>query len=77
MNYFTEKYREYNPKENEEKLSSEESQQKSDKAREKLAINDILPFLSKYKENVKSKINELENYLAEQNQSDSDIISLI
>ena len=77
MDSFSEKFKEYNPREKEENISTEESQQKSEKAREKLAINDILPFLSRYKDNVKSKITELETYLAEQNQSDSDIISLI
>jgi predicted NACHT family NTPase len=77
MDFFASQFSKYNPSKKGEKLSSEDSKKQSDKAREKLALNDVLPFIIKYQENIKSKITELENYLEEQNQSDTDIISLI
>ena len=75
--FFSEQFRKYNPRKKGEELPSKKSEELSEKAREKLALNDILPFIEKYQENLKNKITELENYLEEQNQSDSDIISLI
>ena len=75
--YFSEQFRKYNPRKKGEELPAKELEELSEKAREKLALNDILPFIEKYQENKKNKITELEDYLDEQNQSDSDIISLI
>lgn len=75
--FFSEQFRKYNPRKKGEELPAKESEELSEKAREKLALNDILPFIEKYQENLKNKITELEDYLDEQNQSDSDIISLI
>ena len=75
--YFSEQFRKYNPRKKGEELPAKELEELSEKAREKLALNDILPFIEKYQENLKNKITELEDYLDEQNQSDSDIISLI
>ena len=77
MEVFSDQFRKYNPRKKGEELSAEESQKRADIAREKLAVNDISPFILGYKIHVESKIEELENYLDEQNQSDSDIISLI
>ena len=75
--FFSTQFRKYNPRKKGEELPAKESDKLSDIARDKLAIDDILPFIEQYQENIKNKMIELENYLDEQNQSDSDIISLI
>lgn len=74
---FSEKYRKYNPIKKERELGKNEWEEKSEKAREKLAINDIKPFLDSYKEKIGEKIVNLQAYLEAQNKSDNDIISLI
>ncbi|WPR72453.1 hypothetical protein SLW70_04750 [Flavobacterium sp. NG2] len=75
--YFSEQFRKYNPRIEDEKNADKESEKLSEFARAKLAKEDIQPFIISYKENIKHKIIELENHLDEQNQSDTDIISLI
>lgn len=75
--FFSTQFKKYNPRKKGEELPTKESEKLTEKARAQLAKNDILPFIEKYQENIKAKIIELENYLEEQNQSDSDIISLI
>ncbi|GAB1464379.1 hypothetical protein MASR2M52_24890 [Pedobacter sp.] len=76
-NLYSEKFREYHPKKNEEKIGTKEWEEQNEKAREKLANKDIKPFLENYKEKIEEKIFELKSYLDQQNKSDNDIISLI
>lgn len=75
--FFSEQFKKYKPRNKNEEIGSKEAEKLSEIAREKLAKNDILPFMLTYLDNIKAKILELENYLNEQNQSDTDIISLI
>lgn len=74
---YSEKFDIYHPREEGEEVGSEEWEVKAEEAREKLALNDIKPFLESYKNQLKNKVTELELYLEQQNNSDSDIISLI
>jgi len=74
---FSEKFREYHPRKKGEKVGSKEWEAKSEKAREKLAINDVIPFLESYKHKIEEKTQELKAHLEEQNKSDNDIISMI
>ena len=74
---YSEKFREYHPRKKGGEVGSKEWEEQSEKAREKLAINDMKPFLESYKEKIEDKIHELKTYLEEQNKSDNDIISLI
>ncbi|UTW66226.1 NACHT domain-containing protein [bacterium SCSIO 12643] len=74
---FSKLFRKYNPMKKGEKHSSKEGRKRSDVARAKLAKEDIKPFLKTYIPKIKDKIQELESYLEEQDNSDTDIISLI
>ncbi|HCQ75316.1 MAG TPA: hypothetical protein DIV44_00765, partial [Leeuwenhoekiella sp.] len=74
---FSEKFREYHPRKKGENVGSKEWEAKSEKAREKLAINDIKPFLEGFKQKIEDKVIELNTYLELRNKSDNDIISLI
>ncbi len=74
---YSERFLEYHPKKKGEDIGSEEWNKKSEKAREKLANNDIRPFLESFKKKIDDKTSELKSYLEQQNKSDSDIISLI
>jgi len=75
--HFSQQFKKYNPRKKGEELPDKESEKKSDIARDKLAEQDILPFVKEYRKEVEKKIDQLENYLIDQNKSDSDIISLI
>jgi GTPase SAR1 family protein len=74
---FSKKFIKYNPRKKGEKIPSKERESQSDVARAKLAKEDIKPFLTAYIPKVENKILELESYLEEQDNSDTDIISLI
>lgn len=74
---FSKQFRKYNPRDKDEKHHTKELEKKSDLARAKLAKEDIKPFLKEYIPEIKNKIIELENYLDQQNKSDTDIISMI
>lgn len=74
---FSKKFQKYRPEKKDDKIGTKEWDKKLDKAREKLALNDIKPFLETYKEQITTKITELKSHLEIQNKSDSDIISLI
>ena len=75
--HFSQQFKKYNPRKKGEELPDKESEKKLDIARDKLAEQDILPFVKEYRKEVEKKIDQLENYLIDQNKSDSDIISLI
>lgn len=74
---FSKQFRKYNPRDKDDKHHTKELEKKSDLARAKLAKEDIKPFLKEYIPEIKNKIIELENYLDQQNKSDTDIISMI
>lgn len=78
---FTKDYSKYNPprkaRKNDKSISQKEVEKKSDNARQELAMRNIKPFLENYISKIEFKILELENYLDDKNQSDTDIVNLI
>ena len=60
---FSEKFREYNPRKKGENVGSKEWEAKAEKAREKLAMNDVKSFLEDFKPKIEGKIIELKTYL--------------
>lgn len=74
---FNKQFRNYHEKELESKPGSKEWEKKIESYREKLAFEDINPFLKSFIPKLKIKKQELTDYLINESNSDSEIVSLI
>ncbi len=71
------KFEEYHTGNRELEIGTDEYEIKMEQARKKLAENDIKPFLDKLSPKLLKKSDELNDYLQNENNSDTEIISLI
>lgn len=74
---FSKQFHNYSQNEQNEKAGSKEWEKKIDSYREKLAFEDINPFLKSFVSKLEKKKQELTDYLINESNIDSEIVSLI
>ncbi|SHF18418.1 NACHT domain-containing protein [Flavobacterium fontis] len=74
--YFSECYSKYRGDKDINKMTEEEREKHMDERREKLAMQEIKPFMKKFIPKLEKIKTELNNFLISENKSDNEIISL-
>jgi hypothetical protein len=74
---FSRQFRNYSENEQKDNVGSKEWEKKMDSYREKLALEHINPFLKSFLPKLEKKKQELSDYLINESNSDSEIVSLI